>query len=546
MPETKLLPVHDLAADRESLETAAQILREGGLVAIPTETVYGLAANALDSDAVRRIYEAKGRPSDNPLIVHIAEVEDARALATEFPLAAQTLAEAFWPGPLTMILPKSGLVPDQTSGGLSTVAIRMPSHPVARELIRLCGLPLAAPSANLSGYPSPTTAQHCIRDLNGRVEGIIVGEDCGVGVESTVISLVGERPRILRPGAITPEMISQALGEEVELDPAVTQELKSGAVAASPGMKYKHYSPRADVILVEGSWDFFQRYVEENAGERSAAMVFDGEACRLELPALEYGPREDSAAQAREIFSALRRMDDMAEQEVFVRCPSREGVGLAVYNRLIRAAGFDLVRQKALVLGLTGQTGAGKSTLSRYFADMGFGVVDADQISRLVTQPGSEALLQIASCFGPGMLTPDGGLDRRKMGALVFSDPAELKALTDLLNPFILEETRRQIELASDGHDYVLLDAPTLLESGGEVFCSQVAVVTAPAPLRLERIMLRDGLDEYAARQRMEAQPPEQFYLERGDYHLVNDGGEAQLLAQARAVAEDFILKGTV
>ena len=236
---------------KEDIAKAAVLLKAGGLVAIPTETVYGLAANALDGSAVKRIFEAKGRPQDNPLIVHIASLDTLPKLVASVPDEALALADQFWPGPLTIILPKASCIPDEVSAGLETVAVRFPSHPVARAIIEASGLPLAAPSANTSGRPSPTKAEHVLHDLRGKIEAVVDGGDCGVGLESTVVSLAGNRPRLLRPGGVTHEQLEETLGP-VEIDPAVTHAVQKNAVVSSPGMKYKHYSPKARVVILKG------------------------------------------------------------------------------------------------------------------------------------------------------------------------------------------------------------------------------------------------------------------------------------------------------
>ncbi|MGN1193972.1 MAG: L-threonylcarbamoyladenylate synthase, partial [Acutalibacteraceae bacterium] len=325
------------------LEKVGETLRSGGLAAIPTETVYGLAANALDEKAVEKIYEAKGRPSDNPLIVHIAHFDEWKPLVKEIPESAEKLAKAYWPGPLTIILPKSPLVPMKTSGGLDTVAVRMPSHPIARAIIEKAGVPLAAPSANTSGKPSPTTALHVMHDLDGKIEYIIDGGECKVGVESTVITLAGSKPRLLRPGGITPEMLESVLGE-IEIDPAVFNELKKGAVAASPGMKYKHYSPSAEVIIIKGDFEKYKRYVEERADENTAALCFDGDEEKLYgINTLTFGKENDSSSQASRIFDALREADEKGFKTVYARYPLLDGMGIAVFNRLVRAAAFHVV-----------------------------------------------------------------------------------------------------------------------------------------------------------------------------------------------------------
>ena len=341
--ETKILKVASIFENPDELQQAADILAQGGLVAFPTETVYGLGANGLNEDAVRAIYRAKGRPSDNPLILHICDMEMLPQLAREVPSAAVRLALEFWPGPLTMVLPKTSQVPDAVSGGLDTVAIRFPGNLIARELIRRCGKPVAAPSANLSGSPSPTTAQHCIDDLMGRVDAIVDGGICGVGLESTVISLAGEVPTVLRPGGITVEQLRKVLGD-VQVDPAVTHPMAEGQKAASPGMKYKHYAPKARVILVDGNQADFAGYVNERKADGVFALCFSEDIAALEVPAVCYGGDQRPGEQAHALFDALRRLDDQNAQLVFAHCPNQDGLGLAVYNRLLRAAAFDVVR----------------------------------------------------------------------------------------------------------------------------------------------------------------------------------------------------------
>lgn len=326
----------------ERLKEAGALLRRGGLVAIPTETVYGLAANAFDEAAVRGIFRAKGRPADNPLIVHISDIAQWAPLVTAIPERAKLLAERFWPGPLTMILPKSDLIGKVVSGGLATVAVRFPSHPIARAVIDAAGVPLAAPSANTSGRPSPTNASDVLEDLGGKIDAVVDAGPCSVGVESTVLSLCGETPRLLRPGGVTPEMLREVLGE-LEIDPAVYENLREGAVAASPGMKYKHYAPRAKVVLLKGSFAQFCAYVAAHAEEGTFALCFAEEAAALPVPTVIYGSANDSATQAQHIFEALREVDRRGAKRVFARLPARDGLGLAVFNRLVRAAAFQIL-----------------------------------------------------------------------------------------------------------------------------------------------------------------------------------------------------------
>lgn len=351
MKKTELIKIYDPQQDAEGVRRAAELLRQGGLVAIPTETVYGLAADACNAEAVRAVYAAKGRPSDNPMIVHIADREMLPELVASAPPAAALLADAFWPGPLTMVLPRSQRVPLTTTGGLQSVAVRMPSHPVARAVIRAAGVPLAAPSANRSGSPSPTTYRHCIDDLWGLVDAVVESDDCAVGVESTVVSLLGEVPQILRPGAVTPEDIRRVCGGVTVAD-AVLHLLPQDAAAPSPGMKYKHYAPAAALTLVAGSQSDYAAYVNRLYGERCRAgeeggfyaMCFDEDVSLLQAPTISYGAAYDYASQAQNLFDVLRQLDKLEAAEVCVHAPEPEEIGLAVYNRLLRAAAFRVVK----------------------------------------------------------------------------------------------------------------------------------------------------------------------------------------------------------
>ncbi len=330
---TKIKPFGD-----ESAEEAAVILKSGGLVAIPTETVYGLAANALDENAVHAVFEAKGRPQDNPLIVHISDREMITPLVTDIPELAQRLAEKFWPGPLTMIFNKSEKIPNATSGGLPTVAVRMPNNNAAREIIRRCGFPLAAPSANTSGKPSPTTAAHVLDDMNGKIPLIIDGGECSVGVESTVICFSDGKIRILRPGGITPKELSEFA--EVTVDKAVTSQPKADERVMSPGMKYKHYSPKADVYIVNAHGRAFSEYCVKRARRENNLLALSAGAAEGEI-FRDYGATSEE--QAQRLFSLLRKADELGARTVLVEMPSREEMGLAVYNRLLRAAAFRII-----------------------------------------------------------------------------------------------------------------------------------------------------------------------------------------------------------
>jgi L-threonylcarbamoyladenylate synthase len=322
-----------------ALAEAKRLINDGQVVGIPTETVYGLAANAFDEDAVKKIFVAKGRPSDNPLIVHISKFEDLEPLVSEIPEKVRIMAEKFWPAPLTMIMKKSDKISNVVSGNLPTVAVRMPENDYARAIIESCGVPLAAPSANLSGSPSPTNAKYVYNDMNGRIPLIIDGGNCEIGVESTVISFSEEPPRLLRPGGVTLEEMTELIGEIV-VDDAVLNKLEEGAVASSPGMKYKHYAPSADITIIKSDFDTFKNLCEIKTN--ITAMVFDGEENELSCPAISYGNKNDGYSQSARLFDALRELDEIGAKKVYARCPDTKGMGLAVYNRLIRAAGFKI------------------------------------------------------------------------------------------------------------------------------------------------------------------------------------------------------------
>ena len=341
--KTEVFLIQDPVMQGNEIERAAEILRRGGLLGIPTETVYGLGANGLDPEAVRHIFEAKGRPQDNPLILHIPDASWLERYCCNIPAAAYELAERFWPGPLTMILPRRDNVPDVTTGGLDTVGIRCPNHPVTLAIIQAAQIPVAAPSGNLSGRPSPTCAQHMIEDMDGRIDGIVDGGACGVGVESTIIDLTASTPRLLRPGGLPLEMLQEVLGD-VAVDKAVLSPLSAGEKPKAPGMKYRHYAPKAPVTVVTGNARRTAQYICRNLGENTGIICFDEYRelfpnCVVET----IGSASDQGEQARRVFDALRAFDSTAVTEIFAQCPSDEGLGLAIANRLKKAAGFHTV-----------------------------------------------------------------------------------------------------------------------------------------------------------------------------------------------------------
>lgn len=322
---------------------AAEILRQGGLVGIPTETVYGLGANGLDPEAVSHIFQAKGRPQDNPLILHIPEASWLERYCKEIPLTAYQLAQAYWPGPMTMILKRKDIVPDVVTAGMDTVGMRCPSHPLCREIIALAQVPVAAPSGNTSGRPSPTTAEHMLEDMNGKIDAIVDGGPCSVGVESTIIDLTCQPPRLLRPGGITLEQLESVLGE-VAVDPAVTRLMGAGEKPKAPGMKYRHYAPKAPVTVVAGEGAASAAYIAAHAAPGDGVICFDEYAGSFSQQVVRtMGPARDKGEQARHIFDDLRAFDHTQVSAIWAQCPDSKGIGLAITNRLNKAAGFHIV-----------------------------------------------------------------------------------------------------------------------------------------------------------------------------------------------------------
>lgn len=324
-----------------SISRAAELLNNGGIVAIPTETVYGLAASAYDENAISKVFSAKGRPQDNPLIVHISQMQMLEEIACNIPTKAYECAKKFWPGPFTMVLPRTEKTAKSVSAGLNTVAVRMPNHKVALDIIEKSGLPLAAPSANTSGSPSPTTAAHVQKDLDTKIDAIVFADECSVGVESTVVSFCCNPPRLLRPGGVTAEQLKELI-PDIIIDSAVLAKPEDDAKVESPGMKYKHYAPKTEAFLVEGENEAFINFV--NKEENSAAICFSEESKHITIPKLSYGLCENEETLAKNVFSVLREIDNFNTEKVYIHAPSKSGVGLAVYNRLIRAAGFKVIK----------------------------------------------------------------------------------------------------------------------------------------------------------------------------------------------------------
>ena len=508
------------AADKGTAQVAAEIIKNGGLVAIPTETVYGLGANGLNPAAVAKIFEAKGRPQDNPLILHISCAEEMERFCHSIPEAAYKLAESFWPGPLTMVLPARDCVPKCTTAGLPTVAVRCPDSPITREIIRLAGVPVAAPSANISGKPSTTTAEHVRHDHDGRIDAIVDGGPCRVGVESTIIDLTEDMPRLLRPGGVTLEDLSQILGDVV-VDKAVRQGVEKDEVVKAPGMKYRHYAPDCKVIIVDGDLLAAEGYIRKHFQPGNRVLCFEEElAVFADFNPLAYGKEKDPDSLMAGLFAALRELDDPSIGTVFARCPQGLGKELAVQNRLRKAAGFTHVnpRTKRCVIGITGGTGCGKSTLLSVIQDLGGFVIDCDRVYHVLLESDTQMLAAIGKRF-PGVVE-NGVLNRKKLGAIVFSDEAALLNLNAITHKAVKDYI---VPVLSSARLFAI-DAIGLFEGGLAELCDTTVAVTAPEDARIARLMARDGITEEYARLRIQAQKSNEEFSSLCEHTLCNDG----------------------
>ena len=503
----------------DQITAAADILRQGGLVAIPTETVYGLGANALDEAAVHKIFEAKGRPQDNPLIIHVPGPQWLPRYCEDVPPLAYTLARKFWPGPLTMILKRKKVVPDATTAGLDTVGVRCPDHQVTLAIIREAGVPIAAPSANTSGRPSCTCAADCLEDMEGKIDAVVDGGPCQVGVESTIVDLTCDPPRLLRPGGMPLEALEEVVGP-LTVDKAVTEPLKDGEKPRAPGMKYRHYAPKAPVTVVTGPAEASARTIEQLAKPGDGVICFDEFAGRFDQQTVEcLGPSRDKRIQAQRVFDALRAFDSKDVQQIYAQCPDSQGLGLAIGNRLKKAAGFKTVAadQKKVVIGITGGTGSGKTSALNAIRDLGGVVIDCDAVYHEMLNQDAELRHAIEVKFH-GVFNSDGSLNRKKLGELVFENKERMAQLNEVIYQFLVPEVQRR---ARDGN-LTAIDAINLIESGVGELCDRTVAVTAPAELRVRRIMARDGIDERYARMRVSAQKSDEFYRSKCDYELSN------------------------
>ena len=509
------------SGDADTPKLAAEIIQKGGLVALPTETVYGLGANGLDPEAVKKIFEAKGRPQDNPLILHICGAEQMEDLCHDIPSSAYALAEAFWPGPLTMVLPARDIVPLSTRAGLPSVAVRCPDCEITRDIIRLSGVPIAAPSANISGKPSTTTAEHVRHDHDGRIDCIVDGGPCRVGVESTIVDLTDDTPRLLRPGGIGPEQLYAVIGDII-IDKAVTSSVDKDAVVKAPGMKYRHYAPDCKVLIVEKDLPAAVSYVKKHWVPGNRVLCFDEELeAFAPFAPLAYGKERDPDTLMAGLFAALRELDDPTIGTVFARCPRGSGKALAVQNRLAKAAGFTYVnpRKKHFIIGITGGTGCGKTTALHAIRKLGGTVIDCDKVYHRLLQYDEAMLSRIAQRF-PGTVT-DGVLDRKKLGSIVFADAQALLDLNKITHSAVKEEV---LQMLPAFPSLVAIDAIGLFEGGLAELCDTTVAITAPEDQRIARLMEREGITQEYAASRIAAQKSNDHFSSLCRHTLENNG----------------------
>ncbi len=551
--ETLIYQIHQPENNAEAIARAAQLIQNGALVAIPTETVYGLGANALDEEAVARIFEAKGRPGDNPLILHLPDAAWIARYCVDVPPIAYTLAEKFWPGPLTMILHRNPIVPDRTTGGLDTVGVRCPNHPVTLALISQAGVPIAAPSANRSGRPSCTTAAHVLEDMQGKIECILDGGDCLVGVESTILDLTVTPARLLRPGGLPLEQLREIVGE-IELDDALKRALSADETPRAPGMKYRHYAPQAPVTVVTGSPAKSAQYIRSRLTPQDGVICYDEFRFFFDdVIAHPFGSLQNQAVQARRVFDALRRFDTTDVTHIYAQCPDANGLGLAIGNRLKKAAGFRVVDADALdfparkfhLIGITGGTGAGKTTALRELAKLNVHIIDCDQVYHALLTGNERMQNELKTRFGADLFTP-AGLDRKRLGEIVFRDSAAMADLNRITHYYINMETNRQIDDArAAGMAGAAIDAFLLLEGDMGARCEFHVGIIAPTEERVKRLIAREGITAEYARTRIAAQKSDRFYRDNCTYILENNATQAQFAQAAQALFRPLLQEET-
>lgn len=529
-----------LSSNENDIKTAAEIILHGGVVAFPTETVYGLGGDATDAGSAGKIYAAKGRPSDNPLIIHLSEADEAEKYAVTNDIYYK-LAKAFCPGPLTIILPKKDIIPREVTGGLDTVAVRIPSHPVARAFIKACGVAIAAPSANRSGSPSPTSAGHVKADLDGKIDAVIDGGRCEIGLESTIVKLSDGCAVILRPGAITEEMLSAIV--PVRRDRALYIKPDENTRPEAPGMKYRHYAPDVPVTLLKGPHKDVVRFMLNRLSddESTGVICLESDKKQIKGKNVKYMPN-DAAGQANSLFALLREYKETDAKHIYSVMPSRTGLGLAVCNRLTKAAGFDIEYTGITipVIGLTGQSGAGKSTAAQIMKEHGAYVADCDGIYHGMLYKNSPVVAELKKHFP--FAVKDGELDRPALAEAVFSDKEKLDLLNSVTHKVILEKVRQELYNAQEnGYKFAVVDASQLFESGYDAECTAVIGVCADEETRIKRMTARDGISKEKALSRISGQHNEDFFRVYCDEIIENNGGEDKLREDVTAVIHRYI-----
>lgn len=517
---------------KEDIKKACDLILNGEVVAIPTETVYGLGANALDKNAVLKIFKAKGRPQDNPLIIHISSYDMLESLVLEISQKAKLVMNAFWPGALTIIFKKSDIVPSEISCGLDTVAIRFPNHKTALEIIKTAGVPIAAPSANSSGKPSPTTATHVLDDLDTKISAIVWDTPCKVGVESTVLDLTGDKPSILRPGEVTVEQLQEVLGE-VLIDFAVKEKISENAVVNSPGMKYRHYAPKADVTVLCGNSLDTANYINQVADEKSGVLCFDEYANFFKNENIKtFGEEFDISEQARNLFEKLRLFDELDISQIFAQCPNDDGLGLAVANRLKKSSGFNVIEiKKRKIIGLTGTSGSGKSTVSGIFNKLCAKVISADEIYHNLLENCDDMKREISESFDVDCKD----IDRKKLGKIAFSDKSKLLKLNEITHKYITHEFEKEL-FCSINDEFIILDVPLMFEASYDKYCDKVIGVVSNEERKIERICKRDGVNYDYAKKRLESQKKDSFFYDKCDIIIKNNDDFSSLYKQCEEI----------
>ncbi|MBR2327043.1 MAG: threonylcarbamoyl-AMP synthase [Clostridia bacterium] len=508
-----------------AINEIALILKSGGLVAVPTETVYGLAASALCEDAVKNIFTVKGRPQDNPLIVHVASPCDMEKYAASVPPLAKKAIEAFMPGPFTAILPKKSVIPSVTTAGMDSVAIRCPSHKIMHDIIDRLGEPIAAPSANLSGKPSPTDFSHCVNDLEGRVEGIVDGGASEVGVESTVVSFLTEKAVICRPGAVTFEMLCDVLGKDNVTD--VSDEKTDKPI--SPGMKYRHYSPSVPLYTVsgEGAADYIKQRAQN---EKGIGFIGFSESKSEGARFFDFGSVKKPREQLARLFAILREADNEKESLSLLLCerPDKKGEGSAALNRLSRAAShknIEIPVKMPKIIAITGKSGSGKSSVGSLAAkELDFGYIDCDRVANEVIWSFAPLTERIKEEFEVN--------GRSELSKKVFANKDLLLRLNFLSLPVVISEIDRLIfELVKSGKRGVIVDGATVIESGFSRRADKTVFIKADKDTAISRIMKRDGIEKDAALARINAQKLDGFYGEASDVTVENNGAVSDAVA---------------